>query len=107
MNDKELHLRVDPDKLLFTNDGDSVYIRDEQEYKKYLSDHLGEGFADFLVGESISCCDVLEELLDAVYDAINDVEYIQEHTPNPIVELKRLRKAFTLCKNILNTLLDD
>lgn len=110
MNDKELYLRVDPDKLLFTNDGDSVYLRDEQEYKRYLSDHLGEGFSDFLVEERTSCSDVLEELLDDVCSAINDVEYTQKYRSNPIAELKSLRKAFetlTLCKSVLSTLLDD
>lgn len=110
MNDKELYLRIDPDKLLFTNDGDSVYLRDEQEYKRYLSDHLGEGFADFLVEGSISCHDELEDLLDDVCSVINDVEYTQKYRSNPIAELKSLRKAFetlTLCKSVLSTLLDD
>lgn len=111
MNDeKELYLKVDPDKLLFNNNGDSVFIQNNEQYLNYLSDNLGRDFADLLVENRISCKDIIEELLESVYGSTNDVEYIQKYKVSPIAELKILRKAFetlTLCKSVLETLLDD
>lgn len=96
-----------------TNSGETLFLSDENDFKKYVSDTLGQDFSDCLVPSAQ--CDVamtLLNLLDKLNSACEEVENIDNHyaSKSPVLELKKHRKAFVLiqeCRDTLEELLYD
>lgn len=97
---------ADKEKLMFTNSGESVYLYTDKEFIQYVSDHLGQDFADCLQSciDTHSCSELLEEL----YDACLEINSDEECSKNPILRIKNLRKYAKLlnqCKDVLEDIL--
>lgn len=95
---------ADKEKLMFTNSGESVYLYTDKEFIQYVSDHLGQDFADCLQSciDTHSCPELLEEL----YDACLEISTDEVCSKNPILRIKNLRKYAKLLNQFKDVLED-
>lgn len=96
-----------------TNSGETLFLSDENDFKNYISDTLGQDFSDCLVPNSQDdVAMTLLNLLDKLNSACEEVENVDKHyeSKSPVLELKKHRKAFGLiqeCRDTLEELLYD
>lgn len=97
-------LDIDSCKGLCTNSGDVVFFNNAIEFKRYLSDNLGQDFSDCIKAEKDNS-DALD-LYDKLCTACEDIEDMEAHynTKSPVLELKKHRENFKLlqeCRDVL------
>lgn len=102
-------LDIDKNKGLCTNSGDVLFFNNAIEFKKYLSDNLGQDFSDCIISESYNID--AQDLYDKLCTACEEIEDLDYHynTKSPVLELKKHRENFKLlqeCRDVLKDILN-
>lgn len=105
-DDDEYTLDIESSKGLCTKSGDMVFFSNGAEFKKYLSDNLGQDFSDCIKAENTDYFNLLEDLYVRLCTACEEIEELEHHynTKSPVLELKKHRENFKLlqeCRNVI------